>query len=286
MAFSKNFSRQLKAALYEDIGKGDVTSNCLVPEKAAGHATILAKESGVFCGVPVVRELLRLDDPKIQVRFFIRDGEKFHRGQDVIELKGNVRSILKIERTLVNFLSWLCGIATVTHAFVKQVSKYGVKVLDTRKTTPLWRELEKYAVKTGGGVNHRMGLYDAVLVKENHRPFGHLKKLRRFKHHFIIEVRDFEELREAVAMHPRSILFDNFPPQVLKKAVEWVRARSAGIVLEASGGITLKNAARYASSGVDQISVGSITHSVKALDFSLLIERLPAGKMAGKSSRR
>jgi nicotinate-nucleotide pyrophosphorylase (carboxylating) len=276
MAFSKNVSEKLRAALHEDIGRGDITSNCLIPGDAAGHAILLAKESGIFCGIPVVRELLRHDDPRIRAQFFIRDGEAFHRGQDVIELKGSVRSILKLERTLVNFLAWLCGIATVTNAYVRAVSGHGVKVLDTRKTTPLWRELEKYAVKIGGGVNHRMGLYDAMLVKENHRPFGDLKKLCRFKNRFVIEVRDFKELREAVDWHPRSILFDNFSPGLLKKAVCWVRSRAPRIVLEASGGITLKNAAKYAASGVDQISVGSITHSVKALDFSLLIKHLPA----------
>ncbi len=275
MAFSKSFLKQMKTALREDVGRGDVTSNTLIPSKAEGHAIILAKESGIFCGVPVIRELLKLDDPDLQVKFFIRDGERFRRGQDVIELKGNVRSILKVERTLVNFLSWICGIATTTGAFVKRTSKYAVKVLDTRKTTPLWRELEKYAVKAGGGVNHRMGLYDAILVKENHRPFGDLRRLRRFRNRFIIEVRDFEELREAIRLNPRSILFDNFSPAQLKKAVRWVRGRAPKIVLEASGGITLQNASRYASAGVDQISVGSITHSVKALDFSLLIERLP-----------
>ncbi len=274
MKLSKRTYFQIQAALREDIGAGDKTSDCLIPVKTPGRAFVLAKENGVFCGEAVVRTICALaGSGGLKVKFLIRDGQQFRKNQKVFKLEGRVRSILKIERTLLNFLARLCGVATVTAQFVGKASVYGVKVLDTRKTTPLWRELEKYAVQTGGGKNHRMGLYDAVFVKENHRPFGDLSRLRRFHGRFVIEVRDFAELREAVRYHPKSILFDNFPVARLRKAVAWVRRIRPDILLEASGGITLRNLRRYAASGVDQISIGTVTHSVKAADFSLLLER-------------
>ncbi|MFA6599742.1 MAG: carboxylating nicotinate-nucleotide diphosphorylase [Candidatus Omnitrophota bacterium] len=272
MKLSRRTVAQVRAALREDIGPGDKTSNCLVASRAVARAFVLAKDRGVFCGESLVRTVIALADPSIRVKFFVRDGLPFRKRQTLFELDGKVRSILKIERTLLNFLARLCGIATATSGFVRHASPYGVRVLDTRKTTPLWRELEKYAVLTGGGTNHRMGLYDAVFVKENHRPFGDLSRLSRFHGQFVIEVRDFRELREAARYHPKSILLDNFPVSRLRKAVAWVRKIRPDILLEASGGITPANARRYAASGVDQISIGSLTHSVKAVDFSLLIK--------------
>lgn len=257
---------QLKAALKEDIGRGDVTSNLLIPAKANGKAMIVAKASGVFAGEEVVRMLFEISDSKMKVRFHVKDGQKFRKNQTLLELQGNVRSILKVERTMLNLLQHLCGIATQAKEFVKRAGK--VKILDTRKTTPLWRDLEKYAVKCGGGFNHRMGLYDAVFVKENHRPYGNLRKL---KTGFEIEVRNIRELMEALMLQPAVILFDNFKPSELKMAVEIARTANKKVKLEASGGVTLENISSYARTGVDQISIGSLTHSVKAIDLSLLL---------------
>lgn len=263
---------RIQGALREDIGPGDLTTNCLVKASENGRAFVLAKDRGIFCGEAVVHAMVKLADPKLRLRFFVKDGGRFRRNQRIFEIDGRVRSILKIERTLLNFIAHLSGVSTATEAFVKKASAHGVRVLDTRKTTPLWREVEKYAVRMGGGENHRMGLYDAVFVKENHRPFGDLSHLRRFHGRFVIEVRNFAELREAVRYHPKSILFDNFPVRRLRKAVCWVRKIRPDILLEASGGITLKNVSRYSATGVDQISIGSVTHSVQAVDFSMLLE--------------
>jgi nicotinate-nucleotide pyrophosphorylase (carboxylating) len=176
-----------------------------------------------------------------------------------------------VERTLLNFLGHLCGIASKTNAFVKKIRPYSTRILDTRKTTPLWRDLEKQAVLAGGGKNHRMGLYDAIFVKENHRPYGQLGQLRKFPHRFEIEVRDLREMVEALILRPAVILFDNFTPADLKKAVKLARKANPKIILEASGGVTLENVKNFAATGVDQISVGSLTHSVKAIDLSLLV---------------
>ena len=271
MNLSPATRKKLKAALFEDIGKGDKTSELLIPANATGKAMIISREGGIFCGEAVVREIFRLADTKLAARFFVKDGNAFSKNQKVAEIKGSARAILKAERTALNFLGRLSGIATLTRQFVDRVKGYKVAILDTRKTTPFWRELEKKAVRAGGGRNHRFGLFDAVFVKENHRPFGDLKKLRSVPKQFEIEVRDSRELVEALALRPRTILFDNFKPGPLKKAVSLARKLNPKILLEASGGITLKNVRAYAATGVNQISVGSLTHSVKSIDFSLLL---------------
>ena len=271
MNFSPSTYKKLKAALAEDVSKGDITSQLLIPAKAKGEAVIIARQRGVLCGEEAVRKIFQFVGRGLKVHFLVKEGEKFLTNQTVIRVKGNVRAILKAERTTLNFLGHLSGIATLTQEFVKRVKGFKVDILDTRKTTPLWRELEKQAVRAGGGANHRSGLFDAIFVKENHRPFGDLKKLRRVPKQFEIEVRNERELVEALALQPRVILLDNFKPGPLKKAVELVRQLNPKIILEASGGITLKNIRAYAATGVDQISIGSLTHSVKSVDFSLLI---------------
>ena len=271
MNLSPSTTQKLKAALAEDAGKGDRTSRLLIPANTKGRAVIIARQSGIFCGERVVREVFRLAGRRLALRFFVKDGGKFSKNQKVLEIKGNVRAILKAERTALNFLGHLSGIAALTRQFVEQVKGFRVAILDTRKTTPLWRELEKEAVRIGGGKNHRFGLFDAVFVKENHRPFGNLKKLRRFPRQFEIEVRNCKELIEAVVLQPHTILFDNFKPGPLKKAVSLARKLNPEILLEASGGITLNNVRAFAAAGVDQISVGSLTHSVESIDFSLLL---------------
>lgn len=270
--FSTRTRALLKQALSEDLGRGDLTSKVLVPESASASARIVAREGGVFCGSPVVNELCRVADPNLKLTCCVKEGKKFRRGGEVLRLEGSARSILAVERTLLNFLGHLCGIATRTRQFLDRVRRYQVFILDTRKTTPLWREIEKYAVSAGGGRNHRMGLYDAVFIKENHRPFADFSALKNRRGRFEIEVRNLKELKDALKLDPAVILFDNFKPAALKQGVRLARALHPEVILEASGGITLENVSAYAAMGVDWISVGSLTHSVRSLDFSLLVE--------------
>lgn len=264
-----NFVRE---ALKEDIGHGDITSNLLIPPHARGTARVIAKEKGVFCGERMVMEIFKIIDPKVKLEFRVRNGGLLRRGKIVFKMHGNIRSILKAERTMVNFISHLSGIATQTREFVNKVKKYPALILDTRKTTPIWRELEKVAVQVGGGHNHRQGLDEFIMIKENHRIHGDLKKLRRHPGDFEIEVRSLGEIWEAIGLKAKVILLDNFTPREAKRAVELVRREAPGTLLEASGGITLKNVRQFAAAGVDTISVGSLTHSVQAIDFSLLID--------------
>lgn len=269
-----DFTRRLiKTALAEDVGRGDRTSELVVPKDVRGEALIYAREDGIFCGAPVVREVLVNADPWLRVEFFAAEGQRIRKNTKTVRITGPARGILKAERTALNFLGHLSGIATLTHTYAEAVKKYHVLILDTRKTTPLWRELEKYAVKTGGGRNHRMGLYDAVFIKENHRVYGDLEKLRDYDGHVEIEVRNQTELREALKLNPRVILFDNFTPARLGEAVRLARRLRPETILEASGGINLENVTHYAAMGVDWISIGSLTHSVRSLDFSLLMQR-------------
>ena len=262
----------LKDAIHEDTGWGDVTANLLIPPHARGEARVIAKARGIFCGERLVKEILKVVDPQVKLDFRIHNGGKLRPGKIVFKMRGNIRSILKAERTMVNFISHLSGVATKTRQFVDRVRKYPVLILDTRKTTPLWRELEKVAVQVGGGRNHRQGLDEFIMVKENHRIHGDLKKLRRHPGQFEIEVRSMGELWEAIGLKPQVMMLDNFTPKEAKRAVALVRKEAPGILLEASGGITLKNVRKYAASGVDTISVGSLTHSTQAVDFSLLID--------------
>lgn len=286
---NKTTRKLLKLALAEDIGRGDITSNLLIPQSARGKAVILAKQSGIFCGEEVVREIFRLADPRLKVKCFVQDGRRFSRGKNVFLLKGNLRLILKAERTALNFLAHLSGIATLTRACVDRVKKYKVAILDTRKTTPLWRELEKYAVRCGGGVNHRRGLWDEILVKDTHwaamnnagadlvsalskgRPRGASLHQRKFP--VEIEVKNLKELANLItAVTPDRILLDNFSVKELKRAVIFVQnhyLRRGAPTLEASGGVTLENVAKIAATGVDRISIGRLTHSAPAIDFSL-----------------
>jgi nicotinate-nucleotide pyrophosphorylase (carboxylating) len=262
----------IKEALKEDIGSGDVTSNLLIPPHARGEARVIAKTRGIFCGERLVRELFRIVDPKVKLEFRVHNGGRLRPGKTVFKMRGHVRSILKAERTMVNFISHLSGVATKTRQFVDRVKKYPALILDTRKTTPIWRELEKVAVQVGGGRNHRQGLDEFLFVKENHRIHGDLKKLRRHPGAFEIEVRSLGELWEAIGLRPKVILLDNFTPKEAKRAVEIVRKEAPGVIVEASGGITLENVRKFAAAGVDTISVGSLTHSIKAVDFSLLVD--------------
>lgn len=217
-------------------------------------------------------ELFKITDPEVKIDFCVHNGHKFRKGQVIFKMRGNIRSILKTERVMINFIGHFSAIATKTRQFADKVKRYPVLILNTRKTTPLWRELEKMAVEVGGGRRHRFGLDSFIFVKENHRIHGDLKKLRRHPGQFEIEVRSPGELWEAIQLRPKVILLDNFTPRATRRAVTIIREEAPEIIIEASGGITLENVRKFAAAGVDTLSIGSLTHSVKAVDFSLLID--------------
>lgn len=280
----------LKRSLQEDIGTGDLATQTLIPKYQKGKAYIVARESGVFAGGFVVREVFRLRDASLRVKLHVKEGGRVQKGRRAVTVIGCVQSILEAERVALNFLGRLSGIATLTRAFVDKIRGTRAKIFDTRKTTPLWRELEKYAVRCGGGKNHRFGLWDEILVKNNHwqsQKFLCLlsllaQKTRRRKIPLEIEVRNLKELARLLeaSFVPDRILLDNFPLRELRRAVifvhglDYILRKKYGIrrkrpLLEASGGIELTNVRTIAKTGVDRISVGRLTHSPPALDYSL-----------------
>ncbi len=267
----------LDQALAEDVGDGDRTTLWTVPPEARGRGRILARARGVICGLPVAAEVFRRVEPRLAFRPRVEEGAEVAPGQTVAEVEGPLSGILTGERVALNFLQRLSGIATLTRRFVEAVSGTKAVILDTRKTTPGWRLLEKYAVRVGGGQNHRMGLYDMVLIKENHiaaagslrAAVERVRARNRERLPVEVEVRTLEELEEALALGVRRILLDNMDLETLQEAVERTGGRAR---LEASGGVTLETVRAVAETGVDFISVGALTHSAPALDLSLLIE--------------
>jgi len=274
-------------ALEEDLGAaGDLTGWITIPEDARGSARFGSRSPGVLSGVPVLRILAArfgLEDRPEAER---RDGDRLEPGDLLARVEGSMRSLLAMERTALNFLQRLSGVATLTARFVVEVAGTKAVILDTRKTTPGWRALEKYAVRCGGGTNHRIGLYDAVLIKDNHLayleaggdPIGRAVKLARegapAGTKFIeIEVDTLDQLDRALEVGPDIILVDNLGPEKLAEAVRRRDARAPGILLEASGGVTLATVRALAESGVDRISVGALTHSAPALDIGLDFDR-------------
>lgn len=272
----------VRAALAEDVGPGDVTTAATVPGDRPGRARIVAKAAGVIAGLDAAREVCRQVDPGIRFEPRIAEGGRVAPGDEVARATGPFASLLTAERTALNFLQRLSGIATLTARFVEAVEGTGAEIVDTRKTTPGWRALEKAAVRAGGGANHRMGLHDAYLVKENHvaGAGGVAAALAAVAAHgpgdrpVEIEVRTLEELDEALAApdRPDRILCDNFEPAALSEAVRRVRAGAPGILVEASGNVTLETVRSVARTGVDWISVGALTHSAPALDLSCRID--------------
>ncbi|HID92833.1 MAG TPA: carboxylating nicotinate-nucleotide diphosphorylase [bacterium (Candidatus Stahlbacteria)] len=267
----------VKRALKEDIGKGDVTTNSVIPKDSKGKAVIVAKKDGVLAGMDVACEVFKILDPQIKFNKFLNDGDKFKNGMKLLEIYGSLRAILTGERTALNFLTHLSGIATLTSHFVEKVRGTKAKILDTRKTIPGLRELAKYAVKMGGGENHRFGLHDAVLIKDNHIAVAGgireaVERLRkssidsRFSSFIEVEVENLFQLKEALSCDVDRIMLDNMNVEDIKKAVEITNGRAE---LEVSGGVNLDNVRKIAETGVDYISVGSITHSAKSIDMSL-----------------
>lgn len=269
------------AALAEDVGDGDFTTLWTVPEDRRAEARITAKASGVIAGAEVAREVFRRVDPSLAVQVVAGDGAAVQPGDLAMRITGSARSILTAERTALNFLQRLSGVATVTRRYVRAVEGTGARVIDTRKTTPGMRLLEKAAVVAGGGANHRVGLHDMVMIKDNHiaaaggitAAVNAVRARNDRGLHVEVETTGLAEVREALAAGVHRIMFDNLPPEQMRAAVELVRAAGSGRPeTEASGGITLDTIRAYAETGVDFISIGALTHSAPALDLSLRLE--------------
>lgn len=268
----------LRHAIREDIGGGDVTSRTTVPDDAVAVGRFTAKQELVVAGIPIAREVARLFDETLVFEPLSHDGERVGTSTCLATIRGPARSILTIERTALNFLQRLSGIATATRMFVDRVAGTKARIVDTRKTVPGLRLLDKYAVRCGGGMNHRTGLYDGVLIKNNHlefhdSPASAVKASRQRVGHLVkieVEVRSLDQLRSAIEGGADVILLDNMSPSEMNEAV---RETGGRVPLEASGGVTLENVREYADTGVDYISVGVLTHSVKAVDIHLKVAR-------------
>ncbi|HXH21671.1 MAG TPA: carboxylating nicotinate-nucleotide diphosphorylase [Dehalococcoidia bacterium] len=268
----------VRAALVEDGAFRDVTTSAIVPPDQQGRGNFLAKESGVICGLTVATTAFTAVDPEIELRTRVVDGDWVHAGTEFASVVGPLGAILSAERVALNFLQRLSGIATTTRAFVQAVAGLPVRVLDTRKTTPGLRVLERYAVRMGGGFNHRFNLADGVLIKDNHIAAGRsrglsipdvIKRARDLSPHTLrveIEVTTLEEAQQAIEGGADIVLLDNMPPPLMAQIVEMARGRC---LFEASGGVTLENIREIAETGVDFVSSGSLTHSARALDISL-----------------
>lgn len=263
--------------LEEDIGMGDVTTMATIPAGQQSKGIIHMKDEGVVAGLPVAAEVFKLVDPGLQFAAKVRDGDAVVRGTVLAEVTGSTRSILLGERLALNLLQRLSGIATRTRQFVDRTAGLPVRIVDTRKTTPGHRMLEKYAVRVGGGFNHRFGLYDAVMIKDNHiKGAGGVAKAIEAARSQIphtmkieVEVESFEQLEEALAARPDIIMLDNMNPAHIKEAVQRIKQRMPHIIVEASGSVTLETVRAIAETGVDVISAGRLTYSVQSLDISL-----------------
>lgn len=268
----------IKNAIAEDIGDGDHTSLSTIPKDAQGKARLIIKEDGILAGVELGVEIFKVIDPDLKVDVFLNDGTAVKIGDIALTVSGSTHSILLAERLVLNCMQRMSGIATKTHRIVEMLKDTKTKLLDTRKTTPGLRYLEKWAVKIGGGVNHRIGLYDMILIKDNHVDYagGIANAINAAKKYLIdknkslqieIEVRNIEELNQVItAGGADRIMLDNFDFETLRNAVSIIDGR---FITEASGGITEDNVKEYADCGVDFISMGALTHSVKSLDMSL-----------------
>jgi nicotinate-nucleotide pyrophosphorylase (carboxylating) len=285
--------RIVRQALAEDIGPGDITSESLIPAKSRGRAFIVSRAPGVVAGIPVAREVFRQVSPRVSFRTLARDGQRVRAGQRIAEVKGPVRALLAGERVALNFLQRMSGIATLTRRCVDAVRGHDVRILDTRKTTPVLRLLEKYAVRMGGGSNHRMGLYDQVLIKDNHleallpeagslpeavrlavlRARAHVRRDIRVE----VEAESLDMVAAGIEARADIIMLDNMSVAGMRKACRLVRAhrRKHGCswpITEASGSLTLNKLAAVAATGVDSISLGALTHSAPVLDVAMDME--------------
>lgn len=285
--FSPTLIRRLKLALYEDIQSGDITTNLIVPRNFDITAKLITRESCVISGLILIPIIFRFLSAKVKVTLIAKEGSQVKAGQTIATISGPARAILTGERVAINFAAKLSGIATATHEFVKRIEPYHTELLATRKTAPLLRDVEKYAVQCGGGHTHRQGLFDQYMVKDNHKEVlkamgarlasKAIERLRRSRKKGVlltVEVDSVREIPWAMSFRPEIILLDNFSISDLRKAVRFVRelSKDEGVakpLLEASGGIALDKVRAIAKTGVERISVGSITHSVRSMNFSL-----------------
>ena len=269
----------LTLAFAEDIGDGDATTLSTIPADEMGRQHLLVKEEGILAGVDIARKVFEKFDSSLKITVFIGDGAHVKPGDIAFVVEGPVRSLLQTERTMLNIMQRMSGIATMTDRYQSRLAGLKTKVLDTRKTTPGMRMLEKEAVKIGGGCNHRIGLFDMILIKDNHVDFaGGIDKAVEAARKWCrengkdlrieVEVRNTDEIRQAIAAGADRIMLDNFTPERTAEAVKIIRAEGPGIEIESSGGITLDTLRAYGEAGVDYISVGALTHSVKGLDMS------------------
>ena len=272
----------IKMALAEDLGDGDQTSLSTIDEGKKAIAKVKVKEDGIIAGIPVAVQILQCVDKALKVKIYTNDGATVFNGNIVMEIEGNVRSLLQAERLLLNCMQRMSGIATLTRKFVDAIKGTSAEILDTRKTTPNFRHFEKLAVRAGGGINHRFGLYDMILIKDNHvdASGGITNALLKAQEYLLktgkklsieIETRNIAEVEEVMKSNiAKRIMLDNFETEDLVKAVKIINKK---FETEASGGITLSNAYSYAATGVDYISVGALTHSYKSLDISMKISK-------------
>jgi nicotinate-nucleotide pyrophosphorylase (carboxylating) len=280
--------RLVQLALAEDLGtEGDITSATVIPSGMQGQASFVARAGGVVAGLPAAALVFEAIDSQLRFDRLVDHGRSVRKGEHLATVSGSMRSILAAERTALNFVQRLSGIATRTHQYVAAVAGLPCRVLDTRKTAPGWRLLEKYAVRCGGGHNHRQGLFDVVLIKDNHlaalagEPLAITRAIHaardKFNHSvpIIVEIDKLEQLDEALACRPEVVLLDNMSQDDLRTAVARRNAGAPEVRLEASGGINLSNARQTAATGVDRISVGELTHSAAALDIALDYEEAP-----------
>ncbi|MBL7155665.1 MAG: carboxylating nicotinate-nucleotide diphosphorylase [Candidatus Omnitrophica bacterium] len=276
-------TRIIKAALKEDIGGGDATTSATIHKLESVKAAVLANEDFILCGMDVAEWTINAVDYSVRFKPQAEDGERIYKGKEIIFLEGHARAILTAERTMLNFLCLLSGIATKVRAFAEKTERHKVKLYDTRKTLPLLRYLEKYAVTVGGGYNHRSGLWDQVLVKDNHLKITKMdirknlvKEIRNKVTKNVkieVETENLEEFKLVLPQKPDIIMLDNFPSDDVKKAVGLRNAvKSNPPILEVSGGINIDNVEEYAKTGVDRISIGSLTDSVESVDMSLEIK--------------
>ncbi|MDP3148828.1 MAG: carboxylating nicotinate-nucleotide diphosphorylase [Ignavibacteria bacterium] len=272
----KEIERVILTALKEDIGAGDTTTNLIIEKKQQAKAFFLAKEDGIIAGLAIAKMVLQKFDKTIKWKSFIKDGEFVSAGTHIAEVKGSLRDLLTGERTALNILQRMSGIATATNSFVDAVKNTNAKILDTRKTVPGLRMLDKYAVKIGGGTNHRSGLFDMVLIKDNHikaagsisNAVAKIRKGATQKIKIEVETSNLDEVREALKNKVEIIMLDNMTVSMMKEAVKIIAGKAK---VEASGNVNFKSIKAIAETGVDFISVGALTHSVKALDISMKI---------------
>lgn len=279
MSYVNNFELKniIRQALAEDVGKKDVTSEAFIPLKKRVKAQILAKDNFVVCGLDVARLVFEMQDKKLQFKPLVKDGTWVKKGKVLAEVCGSARSIMTAERVALNFLSLLSAVATKTRRFTDKIKGYKAKIIDTRKTIPGLRILEKYAVRIGGGFNHRFSLDEMLLVKDNHLKVVRIEDLKQVKRRYVleIEVRNLKELKQALAIAPEMIMLDNMSVADMRKAVKLRDEVSNDFTLaprlEASGGVNITNVKKIAATGVDLISIGSLTHSIDSADISLEI---------------